>query len=486
MRLNTLSVHELSELMTKEEVSSLEITGACLERIRQVEDDIKAFVTVTAEEALQQAREIDAKRSRGEELAPLAGIPLAVKDDLCTAGIKTTCASQILHNYIPPADAAVVQRLKQAGAVLVGKTNMDEFSLGSSTRNSGFFATRNPFAYDAVPGGSSGGSAAAVAAAEAVFAIGSDMAGCIRQPAAFCGIIGMKPTYGYVSRAGLISPASSVDQIGPMARDMTDLALILNAICGHDGSDSTSARAAAPDFTGSLVNDVKGLRIGLPQQYLGADTDPRIAAKVREAARKLEELGAVCDEVSLPHTPYALTAHYIIACAEASSNLARYDGVRHGLRVEAEDVLGMFKKTRSQGFGAEVKRRILLGTLSLSTAYQDTYYIEALKVRTLNRQDFDAAFTQFDCLLTPTAATTAFKSAAETDDPFASVRSGACTVPVNLAGLPALSIPFGMVDGMPVGLQLIARHFDEKTLLRVGYTLEQNTDQTFLKPELAC
>lgn len=486
MQLHTLSVHQLSELMEKKELSSLEITSAYLGRIGQVDDTIRAFVTVTKAEALEQAKAVDDKRSRGEELSPLAGIPMAVKDDICTGGIKTSCASKILHNYIPPVDAAVVEMLKKAGSVLVGKANMDEFSMGSSTEYSGFFKTRNPLDHDKVPGGSSGGSAAAVAAGEAAFALGSDTGGGIRQPAAFCGVIGMKPTYGSVSRRGLISHASSLDQIGPFTRDMTDMALILNTICGYDSKDSTSASVDVPDFTKSLINDVKGLRIGLPKEYLGAGIDSQVKVKIQEAARKLEELGAVCEEFSMPHTEYALTAHYIISCAEASSNLARYDGVRYGLRAETEDVLSMFKKTRSQGFGSEVKRRTLLGTLNLSSAYYDEYYTEALKVRTLNRQDFDQAFQKYDCLLTPAAPTTAFQIGTKAGDPLAMYMSGICTMPANLAGVPAMSLPFGMAEGMPVGLQLIARHFDERTLLKVGYTLEQSTDQTSLKPGLAC
>lgn len=474
MQLHTLTVHQLSELINKKEVSSLELTKTYLERIGQIEDEIHAFVTVTEEEALTQSKVIDEKRARGEELSPLAGIPLAVKDNICTAGIKTTCASKMLYNYIPPADATVVERLKRAGSVLVGKTNMDEFGMGSSTENSGFFSTKNPFDYEAIPGGSSGGSAAAVAAGEAAFALGSDTGGDIRQPAAFCGIIGLKPTYGYVPRTGLISYASSLDQIGPFSRDMTDLALILNVICGHDAKDSTSASVDVPDFTKSLINDVRGLKIGLPKEYFGAGIEPKVAAKVQEAISKLEELGAICIEVSMPHTEYAVTAHYIISCAEASSNLARYDGVRHGLRVEAEDVLSMFKQTRSQGFGTEVKRRILLGTHVLSSAYYDEYYTEALKVRSLNKQDFDKAFAKVDCLLTPASLTTAFKLGEKAHNPLSMYQSDICTIPTNLAGLPAMSLPFGLADGMPVGLQLIGRHFDEETLLRVGYTLEQN------------
>ncbi|MGI6449189.1 MAG: Asp-tRNA(Asn)/Glu-tRNA(Gln) amidotransferase subunit GatA [Desulfitobacteriia bacterium] len=485
MQLTSLPIHRLHELMEKKEISCLELTKAYLERVSQLEEQIKAFVTVRAEEALDQARTIDEKRSRGETLPPLAGIPLAVKDDICTAGIKTTCASKILSDYIPPVDANVVKSLKSAGSILLGKSNMDEFSMGSSTENSAFYPTRNPYDHDTVPGGSSGGSAAAVAAGEAAFALGSDTGGGIRQPAAFCGVIGLKPTYGRVSRTGLISHASSLDQIGPFTRDVRDLALILNTICGRDSQDSTSAQVNVPDFTKSLKADVKGLRIGLPKEYFGADLDPRVRAKIQEAVRKLAELGASCAEVSLPHTEYAVTAHYIISCAEASSNLARYDGVRYGLRVDTEDVLSMFQKTRAQGFGSEVKRRIMLGTLNLSSAYYDTYYTEALKVRTLNKQDFAQAFEKCDCLLTPASLTTAFKLGEKTEDPLVVYQSNICTLPANLAGLPAMSLPFGTVEGMPVGLQLIARHFDEGTLLRVGYALEQSTDQTRLKPGLA-
>lgn len=484
MQLNKLSVHDLSELIKKNEISSEEITRSHLKRISQVEAGIKAFVTVTEEEALAQAKAVDERRARGEELSPLAGIPMAIKDNICTKGVKTTCASKILNNFIPPFDATVVERLKSTGAVLMGKCNMDEFAMGSSTENSAFYSSQNPFDSQAVPGGSSGGSAAAVAAGEAVFTLGSDTGGAIRQPAAFCGVIGLKPTYGYVSRSGLISYASSLDQIGPLTRDMTDLALILNVICGHDSKDSTSAAVDVPDFTKSLVNDVKGLRIGLPKEYFGPGLAPGVAAKLQAAVRKLEELGAICEEVTLPHTEYAPAAHYIISSAEASSNLARYDGVRHGLRVEGEDVLSMFKRTRGQGFGDEVKRRIMLGTYALSTGNYDAYYTKALKVRNLIKQDFDRAFEKFDLLLTPTSPTTAFKVGEKANDPMAMYLSDAYTIPVNLAGVPAMSLPFGMVEGLPVGLQLIARQFNEETLLRVGYTLEQSTDQTRLTPVL--
>ncbi|MBP7331226.1 MAG: Asp-tRNA(Asn)/Glu-tRNA(Gln) amidotransferase subunit GatA [Firmicutes bacterium] len=484
MRLHTLPVHRLGELMERKEFSSEELVRNYLEHISRVEDEIKALVTVTEEAALAQARAVDEKRARGEEISPLAGIPMAITDNICTEGVKTTCASRMLYNFVPPYDADAAARLKRAGAVLMGKCSMDEFSIGPVEEESGFFSAGNPFAPDAVSAGSSGG-AAAVAAREAAFALGADTAGSLRRPAAFCGVIGFKPTYGRVSRYGLISYASSLDQIGPFTRDMTDLALVLNIICGRDAKDSTSAAVNVPDFTKSLINDVKGLRIGLPEEYF-AGAEPGVAARVREAAGKLEELGAVCEEVSMPHTAYALPAHYIISSAEASSNLARYDGVRYGLRVDAGDVLGMFSKTRSRGFGEEVKTLIMLGTYVLGAANYNDYYVKALQARTLVRQDFDRAFEKFDCLITPASPAIAHRKGKETADPLAARLSKTCSVPVNLAGVPALSLPFGLVEGLPVGLQFITRHFGEEILLRVGYTLQQNTDQTRLKPGLAC
>ena len=450
MLLYNLSVLQLSELMEKKEISSAEVTSACLDRISQLESGLQALITISRETALAQAGDVDQKRARGEKLAPLAGIPMVVDDNICTEGIKTTCASKMLDNFIPPYDATVAERLKDAGAILMGKANLGEFGMGLA------------------PDAGGNGSAAAVAAGEAAFALGSDIGGFVRQSAAACGVVGLKPTYGRVSRFGLISFASSLDQIGPLTRDMTDLALVLNTICGHDVKDATSASADVPDFTGSLVHDVQGLKIGLPKEYFGPGLEPRVAAMLQEAVSKLEESGAVCKEVTLPHTEYAGLAHYIIVAAEACSNLARLDGVRYGLRVEAEDVLNMFNKTRSQGFGSEVKKIILLGTHVLSAANYDKYYMKALKVRRLVQQDFDRAFEQFDCLLTPvglTATSSAGKDA----------NAEVCTLPANLAGLPALSLPFGVVDGMPAGLQLIAGHFGEGTLLRVGYTLEQST-----------
>lgn len=477
------TIHELSGLLQKKEISSEELTKVHLERIIQVEPQIQAFLTVTGEQALAQARAIDQRRSAGEKLSPLAGIPAAVKDNICTKGVRTTCGSKILYNFIPPYDATVIEKLNSAGVVLSGKCNMDEFAMGSSTENSGFAPSRNPHDLSAVPGGSSGGSAAAVSAGEAVFSLGSDTGGSIRQPAAFCGVIGLKPTYGYISRYGLVAYASSLDQIGPFTRDMTDCALVMNAITGHDAKDSTAAPVEAPDFTQYLRNDVRGLKIGLPVEYSGDGTDPAVTEALHKAADKLQELGAVVEEVSLPHTEYAMPAYYIIATAEASSNLARYDGVRYGLRVEGEDVVSMFKKTRSQGFGEEVKRRIMLGTYALSSGYYDAYYLKALKVRTLVKQDFERAFAKYDCLLTPTTPTPAFDFGAKSD-PLAMYLADVLTIPINLAGIPGLSIPFGKAFGRPIGLQLIGKPFDEGTLLRVGYTLEQNTDLTRLRPEL--
>lgn len=484
MELFSLTIHELQDLLVKKEISTEELTKKVLERIEQVEDKIKAFVTITKEEALKAAQEIDQKRINGVSLGPLAGIPMALKDNMCTEGIKTTCSSKILYNFIPPYNASVYEKLLGAGSVLLGKTNMDEFAMGSSTENSGFFATRNPWDLNCVPGGSSGGSAAAVAAGEAIFALGSDTGGSIRQPAAYCGVIGLKPTYGAVSRYGLIAYASSLDQIGPFTKDITDCALVMNTITGHDPFDSTSANADYPDYTSFLVNDIKGMRVGIPQEYFGEGIDPEVENKIKEAIKKLEELGAIVEECSLPHTQYAMPTYYLIAPAECSSNLARYDGVRYGLRAEdADDVLSMFSRTRNQGFGVEVKRRIMLGTYALSSGYYDAYYLKALKVRNLIKQDFDQAFEKFHCLLTPTTPSVAFEFGSKSD-PLAMYKQDVCTIPVNLAGIPALSLPYGLVNNKPVGLQLIGKAFAEGTLLRIGYALEQNSEETRITPIL--
>lgn len=479
-----LTAHELRDLLRSRQVSAEELAGSVFDQIERVDGVIRAFMTVTKEKALDTARLVDKKIKNGEEIAPLAGIPVAIKDNMCTRGVRTTCSSKILDNFVPPYDATIVERLKAVDAVIIGKTNLDEFAMGSSTENSGFFATHNPWNPDTVPGGSSGGSAASVAADEAVCSLGSDTGGSIRQPAAFCGVVGLKPTYGYVSRYGLIAFASSLDQIGPFTKDVTDCALMLNVLAGHDPKDSTSAEVEAPDFTSFLVNDVKGMKIGIPKEYFNEGIEPEVAAVIRQAIMKFEELGAVCEEMSLPHTEYALPTYYIIAPAEASSNLARYDGVRYGFRADASDMVTMFMKTRSEGFGPEVKRRIMLGTYALSSGYYDAYYLKALKVRTLIRQDFEQAFAKYDVLLSPTTPTPAFRFGDKADNPLSMYMSDICTIPANLAGIPGMSMPCGFVNGLPVGLQLMGRPFDEGKMLRVAYTFEQNTDFHLRKPPL--
>lgn len=485
MSLHTLSAHEAAELLKKKEVSSVELTQAVLDRINVVEEQVKAFVTVTGDEALAQARVIDQRRAAGEMLSPLAGVPMVLKDNMCTKGIKTTCSSKILENFIPPYNATVVDKLHTAGAVMLGKANMDEFAMGSSTENSSVHVTRNPWSLDSVPGGSSGGSAASVAADEGFYSLGSDTGGSIRQPASFCGVVGLKPTYGLVSRYGLVAFASSLDQIGPFTKNVTDSAMVMNAISGHDAMDSTSADIQVPDFTSYLQNDIKGLRIGIPKEYFVEGMDPAVEQAVRQAIAKLEELGAICEEATLPHTEYALPVYYLLATAEASSNLARYDGVRYGYRTEtAEDLLTMYRKTRSEGFGSEVKRRIMLGTYALSSGYYDAYYLKALKVRTLIKQDFDRAFEKFDVLLSPTAPTTAFKFGEKAGNPMQMYLSDIFTISTNLAGIPGLSIPCGFSNGMPIGLQLMGKPFDEGTLFKVAYTFEQNTNHHKIKPNL--
>lgn len=485
MQLYRLTAHELHDLLIKKEISAEEINNAVFERIDAVEDKIGAYVTKTKEHALKSARAVDEQIRNGETVAPLAGIPVAVKDNMCTNGLRTTASSKILSNFVPPYDATVVEKLAAVGAAVVGKTNLDEFAMGSSTENSAFANTKNPWDTERVPGGSSGGSAAAVSAGEAVCALGSDTGGSIRQPASFCGVVGLKPTYGAVSRYGLIAFASSLDQIGPFARDVTDCALLLEAISGHDPRDSTSANYQVPDYSAALVNDVRGLKIGVPEEYMASGIIPEVRAAVEKAMKLLETLGATVEYTTLPHTEYALPTYYIIAPAEASSNLARYDGVRYGFRAaDAVDVIDMFMKSRSQGFGPEVKRRIMLGTYALSAGYYDAYYLKALKVRTLIKQDFERAFEKYDLLLSPTSPSPAFRFGEKVDDPLQMYLSDICTISVNLAGIPGISLPCGFVDGMPVGLQLMGKYFDEGTLLRVAYTFEQNTDYHKEFPEV--
>lgn len=482
MTVSKLTIHELHDMLVKKEISAMELTQHHLERINKLDGQLKSYITVTDELAIAQAKTVDEKIAAGESIGMLAGIPMAVKDNMCTEGIQTSCASKMLEGFKPQYSATVIEKLKENDFVMLGKVNMDEFAMGSTTENSAFFATQNPWNSDCVPGGSSGGSAASVAADLAVYSLGSDTGGSIRQPASFCGIVGLKPTYGAVSRYGLIAFASSLDQIGPLAKDVTDTALVLNAITGYDKKDSTSADYAYPDYTLALTGEVKGMRIGLPKEYLGEGIAPEIEAQVRAAAAKLEELGACVEECSLPYTRYAMPAYYLIAPAEASSNLGRYDGVRYGLRVPAKDVVGMFKETRKQGFGPEVKRRIMLGTYALSSGYYDAYYLKALKVRNLIKQDYDKAFAQYDCLITPTAPTTALRKG-QNQDPLALYKGDICTIPSNLAGIPGLSLPYGLdKDGMPIGVQLLGKAFAEPTLLRVAYALEQNTNLTRLKP----
>ncbi|HEX9015335.1 MAG TPA: Asp-tRNA(Asn)/Glu-tRNA(Gln) amidotransferase subunit GatA [Chloroflexota bacterium] len=479
-----LTIHEAHDLLKSRRLSSEELTRSVLDRIEAVDPLVHAFVTVTADLAMAQAREADQRRASGED-NPFLGVPVALKDLISTSGVRTTCSSRMLENYVPVYDAFVAERLRGLGAVLVGKTNMDEFAMGSSTENSGFFTTLNPWDLTRVPGGSSGGSAAAVAADEAPFALGSDTGGSIRQPASLCGIVGMKPTYGAVSRFGLIAFASSLDQIGPMTKDVTDCALVLNAIAGHDRRDSTSLDFQAPDYTRALVPDLKGLRVGIPVEYFAQGIDPEVDKLVRDAVQRMRELGAEVGEVSLPHTGYGLASYYIIAPAECSSNLARYDGVKYGYSApDASSMWDGYLKTRERGFGPEVKRRIMIGTYALSSGYYDAYYLKAQKVRTLIKRDFDEAFEQFDLLAAPTSPTVAFRVGEKANDPLAMYASDICTIPVNLAGLPGVSLPCGFSQEMPVGLQLIGKPLGEETLLRAAYAYEQSTEWRKRKPEL--
>lgn len=475
MELYKKTAHELKDLLQSKEVSSVEVTQSYLDRIASVDDKVEAYITVSNTEAIEQAKIVDEKRVKGEELSPLAGMPIGIKDNMCTKDILTTCGSKMLHNFVPPFNATVIEKLKVQDFVLLGKLNMDEFAMGSSTETSYFKKTKNPYDLERVPGGSSGGSAAAVAADEAVFTLGSDTGGSIRQPAHCCGVVGMKPTYGTVSRFGLVAFASSLDQIGPLTKDIEDMALALNAIVGHDKMDSTSIPMEYPDYTEALTSEVKGLKIGLPKEFFGQGIHPEIKEAVMKAAKTLESLGANVEEVSLSMTKYALPAYYLISSAEASSNLARYDGVKYGYRAkEYDDLLDLYKRTRDEGFGNEVKRRIMLGTYALSSGYYDAYYKKAQQVRTVIKNDFDRVFEEYDIILTPTAPTTAFKMGEKTDDPIEMYLSDVCTVPLNIAGLPGLSMPCGYdSQGMPIGVQFIAKALGESTILQTAYAYEQ-------------
>lgn len=485
MRLEELTCHEIHQLLKSKEVTCVEVTQSVINRIEAVDSKIHAYITTSFDEAIDQAKEIDKKIVKGEKIHPLAGIPIAIKDNICTKGIKTTCASKILHNFIPPYDAFVIQRLKEAEAIIIGKTNMDEFAMGSSTENSYFGPTKNPWNLATVPGGSSGGSASAIAVDETILALGSDTGGSIRQPAALCGVVGFKPTYGRVSRFGLIAFASSLDQIGPITKDVTDCALLLNLICTHDKNDSTSSIHPTPNYTNSLINNVSGIKIGIPKEYFLEGIDIEVKESVEKAIRLLQGLGAEVLEVSLPHTEYCISVYYLIAPAEASSNLARYDGVQYGFRVSEKELIDMYEQTRTQGFGNEVKRRIMLGTYALSAGYYDAYYLKAQKVRTLIKQDFEETFKKCDILITPTSPTPAFKIGSKVAEPLQMYLSDILTIPGNLAGIPGVSIPCGFThDRLPIGLQILAPLFGEEKLLQVAYTFEQNTDYHLQKPAI--
>ena len=479
-----LTAHEASDLLKRKEVTSQELTEACLTRIETVEPRIKSYTTITDEVARKHAREADEAIARGEA-GPLTGVPMQIKDLIATRGIRTTCGSKMLESFVPTYDATVATRLYDQHIVLLGKGNMDEFAMGSSTENSAYFPVHNPWDLERVPGGSSGGGAAGVGARECFYALGSDTGGSIRQPAALCGVVGLKPTYGLVSRYGLVAFASSLDQIGPLTRDVTDAALVLNCIAGHDPLDSTSIPRPVPDYTRALKNDIEGMRLGIPKEYYDEGIDAGVKEVIEEAIKVLEGLGAHLEEVSLPSTRYALACYYIIAPSECSANLARYDGVKYGYSYQdTEDMWEAMEKTRQHGFGPEVKRRIMLGTYALSAGYYDAYYLKAQKVRTLIRQEFDEVFKRVDALVTPTSPTVAFRIGEKTADPVQMYLSDICTIPVNMAGLPGISLPCGFSEGLPVGMQFIGPHLSEQTLFRAAYAYEQATPWHTKWPEL--
>ncbi len=477
MELYQLSAHEAAGLLKKKAVSSQELTDALISRIEHVDATVESFLTTTFEDAVATARAVDKKIAAKEDISPLAGVPMAIKDNICTKGVRTTCASKMLENFVPVYDAFVTKRLKEADVPILGKLNMDEFAMGSSTETSYFKKTKNPYDAGKVPGGSSGGSAAAVSANLAFYTLGSDTGGSIRQPASFCGVVGLKPTYGLVSRFGLVAFASSLDQIGPLAKDVTDAAMVLSMIAGHDAMDSTSVQLPAQDYVSGLGADIKGLKIGIPSDYMGEGTAPEVKTAILDAVKVYEGLGASVEYFAMSASKYALPAYYIISSAEASSNLARYDGVKYGYRSEHYgNLLEMYQNTRSEGFGEEVKRRIMVGTYALSSGYYDAYYKKAQQVRTIIRRDFEAAFGKYSVILTPTSPTTAFRFGTHMSNPLQMYLADICTVSVNIAGVPAVSLPCGFdSDGMPIGMQLIGQSFDEATLLRTAYAFEQST-----------
>lgn len=477
MKLYEMTLKEASEKIKKQEITALELTQSILDRIKEVEPKVDSYITITEEEALIRAKEIDEKIKAGEEVSVLAGIPMAVKDNICTDGVKTTCASKMLENFIPPYDATVVKKLNAAGAIMVGKTNMDEFAMGSSTENSALKKTKNPWDLNKVPGGSSGGSAAAVAAGQAFYALGSDTGGSVKQPAALTGLVGLRPTYGRISRYGLIAFGSSLDQVGIFTKDVTDCAIVLRELAGKDSMDGTSAEVEVADYEKYLDKDMSNIKIGIPKEYFVEGIDKDVKKAVLDGVEKLKELGATVKEVSLPHTDSAIATYYVLAPSEASSNLARFDGIRYGYRAEGYDSLEeLYTKTRTEGFGDEVKRRIMIGTYALSAGYYDAYYKKALKVRTLIKQDFVDAFEDVDVIIAPTAPNVAFNIGEKTSDPMAMYMEDACTIPSCLAGVPGMSIPCGFKDGLPIGMQIIGNYFDEATMLKVAHAFESVTE----------
>ncbi|MBE3569452.1 MAG: Asp-tRNA(Asn)/Glu-tRNA(Gln) amidotransferase subunit GatA [Bacillales bacterium] len=476
---------ELHDLLHNKEVSVSDLVDEAYKRISETDEKVQAFLTLDEENARKKAQKLDEKLGGDEEKGLLFGMPIGIKDNIVTKGLRTTCASKILENFDPIYDATVIEKLKEAEAITIGKLNMDEFAMGSSTENSGFQLTRNPWNTKRVPGGSSGGSAAAVAAGQVPFALGSDTGGSIRQPAAFCGVVGLKPTYGRVSRFGLVAFASSLDQIGPITRNVEDNAYLLQAIAGLDPHDSTSANVEVPNYAAALTGDVKGLKIAVPKEYLGEGVQEEVRQAVLDALKVLEKLGATWEEVSLPHSKYGVATYYLLASSEASSNLARFDGIRYGYRTKnAENLIELYKKTRAEGFGDEVKRRIMLGTFALSSGYYDAYYKKAQQVRTLIKKDFEDIFETYDVIIGPTTPTPAFKISEIIDDPLTMYANDILTIPVNLAGVPGISVPCGFSDGLPLGLQIIGKHFDESTVYRVAHAFEQATDFHKQKPQL--
>lgn len=476
MSLLQKQLKEIHNLIKKRDISARDLVQESIARIEEVDQKVQAFLTLDVEGAKKKAEKLDEWLKESGSTKLLTALPMGIKDNICTEGVRTTCASKQLANYQPIYDGTVVKKLNQAQAIMMGKLNMDEFAMGSSTENSSFHLTYNPWDLKRVPGGSSGGSAAAVAAGEVYFALGSDTGGSIRQPAAYCGVVGLKPTYGRVSRYGLVAYASSLDQIGPITKNVEDAAYVLQAIAGYDPQDSTSAQVEVPDYVRGLTGDIRGLKIAVPKEMMGEGIEEGVRAQVQAALKQLEKLGAMVEEVSLPHVEYAIATYYLLSPAEASSNLARFDGVRYGVREQGQNLLEMYEETRSKGFGPEVKRRIMLGTYALSSGYYDAYYLKAQKVRTLIRQDFEQIFADYDVIVGPTTPTVAFEIGSQVDDLLTLYANDVCTIPVNLAGLPAISVPCGRSEGLPVGLQVIGKAFDEETILRVAHAYEESTE----------